>query len=76
MRPQWFSEPKVTQEENVQPTTSEFQPIPYDTMWADDIHWMPLMIAGKHFVGRADFYETPSGKLEMKKWWFGVPDSS
>ncbi len=31
MRPQWF----------------DFDAIPYDQMWADDIHWLPLVLAGK-----------------------------
>jgi 8-oxo-dGTP diphosphatase len=35
MRPQWFAE-----------TT-----IPYDHMWSDDIHWLPLLLANTPFVG-------------------------
>ncbi len=35
MRPQWF---KVAA-------------LPYDHMWADDPHWLPLFFAGKHFHG-------------------------
>ena len=26
--------------------------IPYDRMWADDAHWIPMMLAGKRFVHR------------------------
>lgn len=33
MRPEWFV----------------FSDIPYDTMWVDDRHWMPLFLAGKKF---------------------------
>jgi 8-oxo-dGTP diphosphatase len=29
--------------------------IPYDSMWADDPIWFPLMLAGKHFQGRLLF---------------------
>lgn len=25
--------------------------IPYDEMWADDVHWIPLMLAGRRFMG-------------------------
>lgn len=25
--------------------------LPYDRMWADDIHWLPLMLQGKKFQG-------------------------
>jgi 8-oxo-dGTP diphosphatase/2-hydroxy-dATP diphosphatase len=31
MRPQWF----------------DFDAVPYDQMWTDDIHWLPLVLAGK-----------------------------
>ena len=33
MRPQWFN----------------IRDIPYDHMWADDIHWYPLMFDGTLF---------------------------
>ncbi len=29
--------------------------IPYDKMWADDRHWVPLMLAGQPFRGRFVF---------------------
>lgn len=35
MRPQWF----------------DIDAIPYDDMWADDRHWLPLFIAGKKLEG-------------------------
>jgi 8-oxo-dGTP diphosphatase/2-hydroxy-dATP diphosphatase len=68
MRPQWFAAPK-----GVGATSTDALPIPYDTMWADDIYWMPLMLAGKRFVGRADFQKAESGKEYMRRWWFGTP---
>lgn len=36
MRPQWFN----------------LKEIPYDSMWADDIHWLPLFLDNKKFRGR------------------------
>jgi 8-oxo-dGTP diphosphatase len=39
-------------------TTAEAEPIwfsadalPYDEMWGDDRHWLPLLLAGEHFGG-------------------------
>ncbi|EJD36075.1 hypothetical protein AURDEDRAFT_74637, partial [Auricularia subglabra TFB-10046 SS5] len=63
MKPQWFS----------------VDAIPYDNMWADDVHWMHLLLAGKPFVGRADFAAPDASKGErfsgkMTKWWFGTLD--
>lgn len=39
MRPQWF----------------HIDEIPFDTMWPDDRHWMPLFLAGKKFKARFIF---------------------
>lgn len=41
MRPQWFP---VSQ-------------IPYDQMWPDDRHWMPMLLEGKSFFGRVDMVD-------------------
>lgn len=34
--------------------------IPYDQMWLDDIHWLPLLIQGKKFGGAFWFNEEGS----------------
>lgn len=39
MRPKWFDE----------------DAIPLDEMWVDDVHWLPLFLAGKRFVGSFHF---------------------
>jgi 8-oxo-dGTP pyrophosphatase MutT (NUDIX family) len=41
MRPQWFDENKI----------------PYDEMWSDDRHWLPLFLAGKTLKGEFFFDE-------------------
>jgi 8-oxo-dGTP diphosphatase / 2-hydroxy-dATP diphosphatase len=43
MKPQWFDVDKI----------------PFDQMWSDDIHWFPLLLAGKKFEGRF-FFDRPS----------------
>lgn len=41
MKPQWFDE----------------SAIPFDEMWSDDRHWLPLFLAGKRFKGEFLFDE-------------------
>ncbi|KAL0576066.1 hypothetical protein V5O48_005894 [Marasmius crinis-equi] len=66
MRPEWFSfqETSVGEEQS-----SSLPAIPYDRMWEDDLHWMPLLLARRKFAGRVDFRKQ-DGKLS--KWWFGT----
>ncbi|MFA4873057.1 MAG: 8-oxo-dGTP diphosphatase [Patescibacteria group bacterium] len=42
MKPQWF----------------HFDEIPFNEMWPDDIHWMPLLLSGKKFKGKFLFGES------------------
>ena len=52
---------------------TEFPPIPLDKMWPDDEFWLPLLIQGIPFVGRADFGK-PKVEGEnwvFERWWFG-----
>jgi len=37
-----------------------FEEIPYDEMWQDDRHWLPLLLEGKSFEG--DFYFDRDGR--------------
>ncbi|MDD3603595.1 MAG: 8-oxo-dGTP diphosphatase [Kiritimatiellae bacterium] len=37
------------------PRWTPLDDIPYDKMWADDLHWIPLMLEGKHFEGHFIF---------------------
>lgn len=43
-------EPQETDE--ALPIWTPLDQIPYHRMWADDRHWIPLMLAGKKFEGR------------------------
>jgi 8-oxo-dGTP diphosphatase len=42
----------ATETEEAVPLWTPLESIPYDRMWADDILWMPKMLAGEHFSGR------------------------
>lgn len=39
MRPEWFA----------------FDKIPYEGMWSDDVHWLPLLLGDKKFIGKFHF---------------------
>ncbi|MEO7165956.1 MAG: 8-oxo-dGTP diphosphatase [Spartobacteria bacterium] len=46
-------EPRETDE--AIPLWTPLDQIPYDEMWADDRHWLPLLIRGAHFDGYFEF---------------------
>jgi 8-oxo-dGTP diphosphatase len=46
-------EPRETDE--AIPLWTPLNAIPYDEMWADDRHWLPLLIRGAHFTGYFEF---------------------
>jgi 8-oxo-dGTP diphosphatase len=46
-------EPRETDE--AVPLWTPLDAIPYDEMWADDRHWLPLLIRGAHFAGYFEF---------------------
>ncbi|CAN5599976.1 hypothetical protein BH20VER3_BH20VER3_18200 [soil metagenome] len=37
------------------PLWTPLDQIPYDEMWADDRHWLPLLFRGAHFCGYFEF---------------------
>lgn len=77
MRPEWFSltENSVNGNDDrlglSSPTKTGLPSIPYSRMWADDICWLPHLIEGKKFAGRADVVKDGETYV-MKKFWFGI----
>ncbi len=59
----WKGEPIETEE--MTPKWFGFDRIPYDQMWADDVLWMPLVLAGKKVRGEFTFAE--ENKLKKHK---------
>ena len=51
----WSGEPEETEE--MRPAWFLFSEIPYEKMWADDIHWMPRVFAGEKLRGTVWFDE-------------------
>lgn len=54
----WTGEPQETEEMRPQWFTTDA--IPYDAMWPDDIHWLPVFLAGKKFRTKFLFGEGDS----------------
>ena len=44
--------------EEMAPVWTRVDALPFDQMWADDVHWYPLFLAGKRFRGRFSFTQT------------------
>ena len=46
---------KPVESEEFEPQWFGLDEIPYDNMWADDKHWLPMVLAGKKVEGRFNF---------------------
>jgi hypothetical protein len=44
--------------EEMAPVWTPIDQIPYDRMWADDVHWYPLFLQGASFEGVFAFTDT------------------
>lgn len=49
-----------SESEEMKPAWFHVDEIPYDLMWPDDIHWLPLFLADKKFKGKFLFGEVDS----------------
>jgi mutator protein MutT len=49
----WKGEPSESEE--MAPRWFKLAGVPFDSMWQDDPHWMPLVFAGKKVAGRFTF---------------------
>ena len=54
-----------TESEEMKPQWFLFDEIPFDSMWVDDRHWIPLFLEGKKFKGR--FLFDPEGNEILEK---------
>ncbi|VDB92476.1 unnamed protein product [Peniophora sp. CBMAI 1063] len=73
MIPQWFSTGAASA--GIVAGDEGLPAIPYEQMYQEAKIWVPLILAGKHVVGRIDFVPNASAerKYDMRRWWFGVP---
>lgn len=60
----WDGEPKESEE--MRPQWFSFDSIPFNSMWADDIHWLPIVLSGKKV--RCKFLFNPEGQIICDNW--------
>ncbi len=60
----WVGEPVETEE--MRPRWFRFDEIPYDLMWADDIHWFPRVLKGEKLRGKVWFADDAVSLAEME----------
>ncbi len=46
---------QVTESDEMRPRWFAHSAIPYDEMWPDDRHWLPIFLEGRRFEGRFSF---------------------
>lgn len=61
----WDGEPAETEE--MLPQWFPFDAIPYEDMWADDIHWLPRTLAGEKLTGKI-WFDSTGAVIESMEW--------
>ncbi len=61
----WAGEPIETEE--MAPRWYAFDAIPYDLMWADDIHWLPRVLKGEKLRGVV-YFDTIGTSVKDMEW--------
>ena len=61
-----------TETEEARPEWFGIDAIPFDRMWADDIHWLPGLIAGRKFAAWFEF--DGETMLSRRIDWINAPD--
>lgn len=53
-------EGEILETEEMRPNWFTVDEIPFDKMWPDDTHWMPMLLDGKNFKGKFYFKDKNS----------------
>lgn len=56
-----------TETDEAKPLWCRLEDIPYDRMWRDDIHWLPLMLDHRTFFGRFVFDDEEVAWFDVEK---------
>jgi 8-oxo-dGTP pyrophosphatase MutT (NUDIX family) len=60
----WEGEPKESEE--MAPVWFNVKHIPFDKMWQDDKHWLPMILCGKKIVGKFVFGEDNEKLIDVE----------
>ncbi|MDR3519359.1 MAG: 8-oxo-dGTP diphosphatase [Candidatus Pacebacteria bacterium] len=60
----WNGDP--TESEEMNPKWYSIDSLPFENMWIDDVHWLPLVLEGKKLNASFLFNETGSEIIDMK----------
>jgi hypothetical protein len=60
---EWSGEPSESEE--VRPQWYPIDKLPFDAMWVDDPHWVPLVLAGKKIKARFLFDDSGAELLNF-----------
>lgn len=70
---EFTGEPVETEE--MDPRWFAIDKIPYDNMWKDDQHWLPLLLAGKSFSGFFEFNDEQEIVRYNVEEWHSIPQT-
>ena len=56
-------EGEIIESEEIRPFWFPLDEIPYDKMWADDIHWLPRILAWEDYVEYNFYFDWETGKI-------------
>lgn len=54
-----------TETDEAVPLWSKHEDVPYDRMWEDDLHWLPLLLENQTFHGRFRFEKEAMLEMEL-----------
>jgi hypothetical protein len=71
----WNFSGEVQESEEMRPAWFPEDQIPFDQMWIDSRHWLPLLLEGKRFLGRLSLSHSPLCALTICRFDYSDEDT-